>query len=122
MKPGFLSLTHARAVRDRLAQDALQDATRHWQKGASKMEGVLRADGNWERDIQDLKERCQQSWDGYGIPDWSYLNALRNAIGYIVREERARIFPVSTESAKTEFDPDKLSSLASVASIATAGS
>jgi hypothetical protein len=117
----FLILTHARAVRDRLAQDALQDATRHWQKGACRMEGVLRAEGNWERDIQELKELCQQYWNGDGIPDWSYLNELRAAITYIAAEEKARISPSQNESVKTEFDPDKLSGNASVATFSTAG-
>ncbi len=101
MSEQFLSLTHARLVRDRLAKWAAEEAVRLWGDDTQfQIDGLCRAEPNYQFRLLHLKEWLQDNWYGNGIPDWSYLDELRSAIAFIAQEEKAQLSPVSkTESA-----------------------
>jgi hypothetical protein len=82
----FLSLTHARMVRDRLCEQALgnKDATEE------QIERWCCAEGNWKAAIMGTMNYLSDHWDGMGLPgQWCYLQELIAAIQYIYDCERS---------------------------------
>ncbi len=76
----FLSLTHARAVRDKLAKEAIEDGA-----GESAIEAACRADGNYRATL----DACAADiFEGFPPPVLQSLVDLGDAIEYIAKEER----------------------------------
>jgi hypothetical protein len=81
----FVSLTHARAVANMLCSRAVRDFVRD-----DEIQKLFTYAVRVRSQIQRLKSGLQRSWVGEGIPDWSYLDELGDAIDYISKEERRR--------------------------------